>query len=126
MKVIPNPTLPGQESVWSFPRPAIAEPCGRRLRIVHCGVVVADTRKGVRTLETSHPPTYYFPPSDIAPHVLRPSPRRSVCEWKGEAAYFDVVVAEETHRDVAWSYPDPNRWVRGPTRLHRFLRVAFR
>ena len=108
MKVVPDPARPGQESVWSYPRPAIAESCARRLRIVHRGVFVADTRNSIRTLETSHPPSYYFPPSDIEPHVLRPSASRSVCEWKGEAAYFDVVVGEETHRDVAWSYPDPN------------------
>jgi uncharacterized protein (DUF427 family) len=108
MKAIPNPTGPGQESVWSYPRPAVVEPCARRLRIVHRGVIVADTCKSIRTLETSHPPSYYFPPLDIARHVLRPSSRRSICEWKGEAVYFDVVVGEETLRDVAWSYPDPN------------------
>jgi uncharacterized protein (DUF427 family) len=107
MKAIPAPVGPGQESVWSYPRPAVAQPCRRRLRIVHRGVVVADTRKGVRTLETSHPPSYYFPPEDIAPRVLRPSPRRSTCEWKGEAVYFDVVVGGETFGEVAWSYPDP-------------------
>ena len=91
MKVIPDPTGPGQESVWSYPRPAVAEPSQRRLKIVHRDVIIADTRKGIRTVETSHPPTYYFPPADIAPSVLQPSRRRSFCEWKGEAIYFDVV-----------------------------------
>ncbi len=108
MKVTPDPLRPGQESVWSYPRPAVAEPYPRRLRIVHRGVVVADTSRGVRTLETSHPPTYYFPPEDIAPRVLKPSPRRSLCEWKGQAIYFNVVIGAETLGDVAWSYPDPN------------------
>jgi uncharacterized protein (DUF427 family) len=108
MKVIPDPTGPGQESVWSYPRPPVAEPSQRHLKIVHRDVIIADTRKGIRTLETSHPPTYYFPPADIAPSVLQPSRRRSFCEWKGEAIYSDVVVRDETLRDVAWSYPDPN------------------
>jgi len=107
-KVVPDPTGPGQESVWSYPRPAIAEPCARRLKIVHRGIVVADSSKAIRTLETSHPPSYYFPPSDISPLVLKPSARRSLCEWKGEAVYFDVVVGAQTLSDVAWSYPDPN------------------
>ena len=40
--------------------------------------------------------------------LLRPSARRSVCEWKGQAAYFDVVVGEETFADAAWSYPNPS------------------
>jgi uncharacterized protein (DUF427 family) len=97
MRVIADPTGPGQESVWSYPRPAVAEPCRRHLKIVHRDVVIAATRNGLRTLETSHPPL-----------VLKPSRRRSVCEWKGEALYFDVLVRGETLRDVAWSYPDPN------------------
>ena len=58
-------------------------------------------RKGIRTLETSHPPSYYFPSDDIAPFVLQPSRRRTFCEWKGEAIYFDVLVHGETLRDVA-------------------------
>jgi len=108
MKTIPDPTGPGQESVWSYPRPAVAEPSPHRLRIVHRGVIVAETRKGIRTLETSHPPSYYFPPEDITPSVLRLSRRRSFCEWKGEAIYFDVVVNGDTLHDAAWSYPDPH------------------
>ena len=108
MNVIPDPAQPGQESVWSYPRPAVPQPSHRHLKVVHRDVIIADTRKGIRTLETSHPPSYYFPPGDIAPFVLQPSRRRSFCEWKGEAIYFDVLVYAETLRDVAWSYPDPN------------------
>ena len=105
----PDPVHEGQESVWSYPRPAISEPTPRRLRIVHRGAVLADTTRGVRTLETSHPPTYYFPPANIADGVLRPSARRSLCEWKGQAAYFDVLAAAELFRESAWSYPSPTR-----------------
>ena len=45
-------------------------------------------------LETSQPPAYYLPPSDVATDHLRPSDRQSYCEWKGAASYFDVVVAD--------------------------------
>jgi uncharacterized protein (DUF427 family) len=107
MTVTPDPTGPGQESVWSYPRPAVAEPSHRHLQIVHRNTIIAETRHSIRTLETSHPPSYYFPPGDIAPFVLKQSQRRSICEWKGEAIYFDVLVNGETLRDMAWSYPDP-------------------
>jgi hypothetical protein len=30
-----------------------------------------------------------------------------LCEWKGEAVYYDVVVPGGSLRAVAWSYPDP-------------------
>lgn len=103
----PDPVAPGQESVWRYPRPPIAEPAGRHIRIAHHGVEIADTRDAIRTLETSHPPTYYLPPDDIAMDHLRASSRRSFCEWKGEAVYWDLVLADQVLTDIAWSYPDP-------------------
>ncbi len=107
MTVIPDPPAPGQESVWSYPRPAVAEPCARHIRIRHGGALIAETWRSVRTLETSHPPGYYLPPEDVAMTLLRPSARRSLCEWKGQAVYFDLVLGDAVLRDVAWSYPQP-------------------
>lgn len=104
---VPDAAAPGQESVWDYPRPAIAQACAKALRILHRGVTVADTHRGVRTLETSHPPSYYFPPGDVTMALLHRTARHSFCEWKGAAVYYDVTVAGETFRDVAWSYPDP-------------------
>lgn len=71
MRPRPDPIGPGQESVWAYPRPAVAEPSPAHIVIVHRGVVVADTRASIRTLETSHPPSYYIPRAEIAPGVLR-------------------------------------------------------
>lgn len=107
MRPRPDPVAPGQTSVWDFPRPAVAEPSDRHVRIVHRGVVVAETRAAVRTLETSHPPSWYIPPGDIAPGLLVRSDRRSFCEWKGQAVYWHLDVAGERLRDIAWSYPNP-------------------
>nr|WP_310524674.1 DUF427 domain-containing protein [Polymorphobacter sp.] len=104
----PDPKGPGQQSVWDYPRPPRLEATARRLRIVHHGVTVADTVRGLRTLETSHPPTYYFPPGDIAPGLLRPSAQRgSFCEWKGVAAYWDLVVGDAMLAGIGWSYAAP-------------------
>lgn len=107
MIAMPDAIREGQESVWRYPRPAVAERCSNALKIVHRGIVIAQTRAGIRTLETSHPPNFYFPRSDIAMSMLKPSLRRSYCEWKGQARYFDVEIAGESLRDVAWTYPDP-------------------
>ena len=103
----PDPASPGQESVWAFPRPAIAEPTGARVVIEHRGRVVADTRAAVRTLETSHPPSYYIPRADIAAEALRRAAGSSFCEWKGAATYWDVVVGDVVLARVAWSYATP-------------------
>jgi len=58
----PDPVLPGQESAWAYPRPAIAQICTARIVIEHAGQIIADTQGSVRTLETSHPPSYYIRP----------------------------------------------------------------
>lgn len=107
MPVQPDPVRPGQESVWDYPRPAVAERTARHTVIELGGTVIADTHRAVRTLETSHPPSYYIPPDDVAPGVLVPAAGASVCEWKGHARYFDVVAGGERRARAAWSYPKP-------------------
>lgn len=108
MKSRRDPTSAGQESVWDYPRPAIALPTDARILIEHRGTIIADTRRAVRTLETSHPPSYYIPPDDIAPGVLRRAGGGgSFCEWKGAATYWDVVVDGITVPRGGWSYASP-------------------
>ncbi len=98
---------PGQESVWDYPRPPIVEAVPERLRVVLDGVVVADTTRGRRVIETAGAPVYYFPPEDVRLDLLSSSPTVTVCEWKGRAAYRSARIGDRTVRDVAWSYPAP-------------------
>jgi uncharacterized protein (DUF427 family) len=109
MKPEPIPPKPGQESVWAFPRPAIAERSGAHVVIEHRGVILADTRASIRTLETSHPPSYYIPRDDIRESTLRRGSGSSFCEWKGNASYWDVVIDGDVLPGVGWSYPSPTR-----------------
>ncbi len=101
------PAPEGQESVWDYPRPPRVEPVGHRLAVEVWGRLVAETTEGLRVLETSHPPTYYFPRADIAMELLVPGRRRSVCEFKGPATYWDLRVGRHSVDTIAWGYPDP-------------------
>ena len=107
--VTPDPVRPGQESVWDYPRPPVAQPTGRRIRIVHGGIVLAETVAAIRTLETSHPPTYYLPQRDIDMARLSMTDRTSFCEWKGHAVYWTVAIGDDVFHDAGWSYPQPTR-----------------
>lgn len=78
---------PGQESVWDYPRPPRVEATSKRLRVVFNQIVIADTTAAYRVLETSHPPAYYLPPTDIQMAHLTATPQQSWCEWKGTAHY---------------------------------------
>jgi uncharacterized protein (DUF427 family) len=102
----PEPVAPGpgQESVWDYPRPPACLRSDRRVVVRVRGDVVVDTRGAYRVLETSHPPTWYVPPADVAPGVLARSDAASTwCEWKGAATYWDVADIPS----AAWSYEQP-------------------
>jgi uncharacterized protein (DUF427 family) len=98
------------ESVWDYPRPPRLEPTTRHLRVVHAGIVLAETCCGLRILETSHPPVYYFPPSAIRMQWLQAGPGRSTfCEFKGVASYWNLIPGPGKEiRSVAWSYARPS------------------
>ncbi|MBT2500947.1 DUF427 domain-containing protein [Curtobacterium sp. ISL-83] len=98
---------PGQESVWDYPRPPAVEPVAARVVVRLGGQVVADTTDAVRVLETSHPPVYYVPISDLADGALQPAEGSSMCEFKGRARYFDVSGGGVTASRAAWNYPTP-------------------
>ena len=98
---------PGQESVWDYPRPPRLEDSSKQIQILFNDVVIADTRRAKRVLETSHPPVYYIPPEDIKMDYLTPSTRSSWCEWKGQASYFSLSVGDKQAENAAWYYPRP-------------------
>jgi uncharacterized protein (DUF427 family) len=104
----PDPLAPGQESAWDYPRPPRLEPTPAHLVVVLGGVIIADTVRGFRVLETSHPPSYYFPPDDLVPGALESSAGTSFCEWKGRAQYFSVRGGERVEADAAWTYTTPS------------------
>ena len=94
--------------MWDYPRPPKVEATSRRVRVAHGGVTVADTMRALRVLETSHPPVYYIPLEDVGEEHLRPSAHRTFCEFKGQAAYYDLVVDGDVVANAAWYYPHPS------------------
>lgn len=98
---------PGQESVWDYPRPPRLEATGKHIQIIFNGQTIADTRRAIRVLETSHPPVYYIPPEDIRTEYLRPGQGGSFCEWKGQARYHTLEVGDRRAENVGWYYPTP-------------------
>lgn len=78
------------------------------MRIELGGELIADSARAIGVLETSHPPVVYLPEEDVREGVLVPSrARRSFCEFKGYAHYFDVVSGARAERAAAWGYADP-------------------
>src|SRR6056297_1095513 len=122
---------PGQESVWSYPRPPLCQSTPKTLRIEHRGETIAETRSGFRVLETSHPPVYYFPPGDCRLDWLPTCPGGSFCEFKGAAKYVDLTIPGDQEREpvtigrVGWYYTDPPTDLAGITGFLAFYAQKF-
>ncbi|KAL6715637.1 hypothetical protein ACLMJK_006598 [Lecanora helva] len=111
----PKPKL----NVHSFPRPPLLEKTPRHLQIKWHNQIIADTKDAYWVLETTHPPTYYLPPTSI--HLpLYPSPHTSFCEWKGRATYYNLSLPNPPNSSPspspstiitnrAWSYDTPTK-----------------
>ncbi len=100
----------GQESVWDYPRPPRLESTNKELKVIFNGEVIAQSNHGYRVLETSHPPVYYLPPTDIKMEFLRKlEGGTSFCEFKGAATYWDLQVGNKKVQRVGWSYESPNK-----------------
>ena len=95
--------------MWDYPRPPAVERSGRLIRVVHAGHTIAHSDATIRVLETSHPPTHYIPTTDIDLESLSFNPRFTLCEYKGAARYYDVVVDGLVVEAAGWFYPRPAR-----------------
>lgn len=94
--------------MWDYPRPPRVEATSDRVTVTLGGVVVADSVRSLRVLETSHPPVYYLPLADVIDGALAPAAGQSYCEFKGRAGYLDVRGGDVTAPRAAWFYPDPS------------------
>ncbi len=77
------------------------------MRAVLNGVTIAESDNTI-VLEGNH----YFPAESVDQRWLRPSRMRSVCPWKGVAAYYHVQTGDAREVNAAWAYRHPFPWVR--------------
>ena len=81
------------------------------------GAVLAETDR-YETVEGN----IYFPPESLRREYFRPSETHTVCDWKGTASYYDVVVDGELNKDAAWYYPEPKQAAENIRRYVAFWR----
>ena len=76
---------------------------------------------------TSHPPTYYMPREDVQVQFLKARSRRSFCEFKGEACYWDLKIwCPHIPRRSLVGLPFTQQSLFGASRLFRILRESRR
>lgn len=75
----------------------------RQVEVRVDGQTVASSTQPRILFETSLPPRYYLPLSDVRMDLLRPSDTSTSCPYKGTAAYWSV----GEHEDIVWIYRTP-------------------
>ena len=73
------------------------------MKAIWNGKVIAESKETI-PLENNQ----YFPPDSVNRKYLKQAKTHTTCPWKGEAAYYDVVVDGKVNKDAAWYYPNPN------------------
>ena len=80
----------------------------RPIQISLAGHLIASSPTSTHLYETGLPCRYYLPLTSIHdPSLLRRSPTRTQCPYKGEAEYYSVEIDGRTHEDVVWFYTRP-------------------
>ena len=50
---------------------------------------------------------HYFKLEDVKIEYLKESEKKTVCEWKGEASYYNLLVNGKNNIDAVWYYANP-------------------
>jgi uncharacterized protein (DUF427 family) len=78
-------------------------PSSRRVRVTAGDQVIVDTDRAVLLFETGLAPRAYVPRADVRAALEPVEGKRTICPYKGEAAYWTVNGVAE----AAWSYESP-------------------
>lgn len=65
--------------------------------------IIAQSEKTI-VIENNH----YFPPESIQKDFFKLSDTHTICPWKGEASYYNLIVDGKENTDAAWYYKNPS------------------
>lgn len=70
------------------------------MKAIWNGKVIAESNETI-VIENNH----YFPLKSVNDEYLDNSETHTICPWKGQASYYNIIVDEKTNIDAAWYYP---------------------
>jgi len=87
--------------------PITIEPAARRWRARFAGHVIADSAEALILREANYPPRVYFPRADVSMDYMSRTDRGSHCPYKGDAAYYTVLMDGQFAENAVWTYETP-------------------
>ena len=87
--------------------PITIEAAKNRWRARFAGHVIADSNDALILREADYPPRVYFPRQDVAMEYMTRTARSSYCPYKGDAAYYTLLMDGQFAENAVWTYELP-------------------
>jgi len=87
--------------------PITVTPAARRWRARFNGHVIADSGDALVLKEADYPPVVYFPRGDVSMDYLTRTKHATHCPYKGDAAYYTLVMDGQFVENAVWTYESP-------------------
>lgn len=87
--------------------PITLTPARNRWRAYFAGHVIADSNDGLILKEASYKPVVYFPREDVAMEYMSRTDRSTYCPYKGDAAYYTILMDGQFADNAVWTYEQP-------------------
>ena len=87
--------------------PITIEAARTRWRARFGGHVIADSNDALILTEASYKPVVYFPRTDVAMEYMSRTDHATHCPYKGEAAYYTVLMDGRFAENAVWTYDEP-------------------
>ena len=78
-----------------------------RVVVVAAGRIIAETCDAVTLREASYAAVQYVPRKDVDISALERSAHATFCPYKGECAYYDIVIDGRRSKNAVWAYEAP-------------------
>jgi uncharacterized protein (DUF427 family) len=87
--------------------PITLTPAPSRWRARFADHVIADTNDAIILQEASYKPVVYFPREDVAMEYMSRTDHTTHCPYKGDAAYYTVIMDGQFADNAVWTYEQP-------------------
>ena len=87
--------------------PITVEPAKNRWRARFAGHVIADSNDALILKEAGYKPAVYFPRADVAMEYMSRTDRSTHCPYKGDAAYYTLLMDGKFAENAVWTYEQP-------------------
>lgn len=82
-------------------------PAKTRWRAMYGDHVIADSGDVLILTEASYAPVVYFPRADVSMEYFSRTDRHTHCPYKGDAAYYTVLMDGRFAENAVWTYEEP-------------------